>query len=276
MRFIILMVGLLLLAACLTTPNPATSSTPEQEFLPLVEQPPEIWRPAPGTSWQWQLTDTPVDLSVEAEVYDIDLFDNEAEVVAALHAQGRRAICYINVGAWEEWRPDAAAFPSELLGNEYEGWEGERWLDIRRLDLLAPLMAQRLDQCRDKGFDGVEPDNMDGYLNDTGFPLSYEDQLAYNLWLAEAAHERGLSIGLKNTPGQVQALLPYYDWALTESCFAQGWCEEFQPFIEAGRAVFAAEYSITPAEFCPQAARLRFSAIFKERELGVYREGCPP
>ena len=39
--------------------------------------------------------------------------------------------------------------------------------------------------CRDKGFDGIEPDNIDGFLNDTGFDLTGVDQLAY-IWLADA------------------------------------------------------------------------------------------
>ena len=66
-------------------------------------------------------------------MYDIDLFDNDVAAVAALHAQGSVVICYISVGSWEDWRPDAGQFPSEVLGNDYEGWPGEKWLDIRRI-----------------------------------------------------------------------------------------------------------------------------------------------
>ena len=40
------------------------------------------------TSWQWQLT-TPVDQSVKADMYDIDLFENSANVVASLKAKGQ-------------------------------------------------------------------------------------------------------------------------------------------------------------------------------------------
>ena len=42
-----------------------------------------------------------------------------------------------------------------------------------------------MDSCRDKGFDGIEPDNIDGFMNDTGYDLTYKDQLAY-IWLAGA------------------------------------------------------------------------------------------
>src|SRR4051812_46156768 len=50
-----------------------------------------VWVPAPGTSWQWQLSG-PLDPSVEAAMYDLDLFDTPASTVAALHAQGRRVV----------------------------------------------------------------------------------------------------------------------------------------------------------------------------------------
>src|SRR5258706_6743632 len=39
-----------------------------------TETPASIFRPAPGTIWQSKL-DTPDDISVEAPVFDIDIFD---------------------------------------------------------------------------------------------------------------------------------------------------------------------------------------------------------
>jgi hypothetical protein len=43
------------------------------------------------------------------------------------------------------------------------------------------------------------------------FPLTYEDQLALNIWLPQEAHKGGLSICLKNDMDQVCDLLPYFD-----------------------------------------------------------------
>ena len=237
-----------------------------------------IWRPVLNASLQLQFTDLPVDPFVDADIYDIDLFDNDANVVAALHAQGRKVVCYINVGAWESWRPDKDQFPVSVIGKDYAGWEGEKWLDIRQIDLLAPIMQARFDQCQARGFDGIEPDNIDGYANVTGFSLSREDQLAYNIWLANEAHARGLSIGLKNDPDQVADLLPHFDWALTEDCFVQGWCEQLSGFVAAGKPVFSVEYTdtgVTKDQFCPQAEALGFNAILKNRELDAHREACP-
>jgi endo-alpha-1,4-polygalactosaminidase (GH114 family) len=250
--------------------------------LPIVQGgSPGWWQPSHGTSWQWQLTDLPVNQSFDVDVYDIDMFDNDASTVAALHAQGRVVLCYISVGSWEDWCPDADQFPPEVLGNDYEGWPGEKWLDIRRIDLLAPIMRARLDLCRAKGFDGVEPDNVDGYTNDTGCPFTYQDQLTYNIWLADEAHARGLSIGLKNDEAQAADLVSYFDWAMTEDCFADEWCEEMAPFTDIGKVVFAAEYTnqLTVKQFlnqvCPQADVMNLDAILKHRDLDAWRLACP-
>ena len=261
---------------------PIASTESFTAYLPLVQRASSgWWQPLPGTSWQWQLTDLPIDQSFDVDMYDIDMFDNDASTVATLHAQGRAVVCYVSVGSWEDWRPDAAQFPAEVLGNNYEGWPGEKWLDIRRVDLLAPIMRARLDLCRDKGFDGIEPDNVDGYTNHTGFPLTYQDQLTYNIWLAGEAHARGLSIGLKNDEAQAADPVSHFDWAMTEDCFADEWCEEMEPFINAGKAVFAAEYTdqLTTNQFlsqvCPQAEALNLDAILKHRDLDTWRQACP-
>lgn len=248
-------------------------------YLPEVTKQitPTIWQPALATSWQWQLSDTPVDQSYTAQMIDIDLFDNDAQVVAALHAQGRKVVCYVSVGSWEDWRPDSDQFPAEVLGKDYEGWAGEKWLDIRRIDLIGPILQARFDQCAAKGFDGLEPDNIDSYTSDTGFPLTAQDQLTFNMWLANEAHARGLSIGLKNDDDQAEALLPYFDWALTEDCVADDWCDQMTPFVEAGKPVFAAEYTDRYQrvdQFCSQLNALNFNGIFKNRDLNAWMQAC--
>lgn len=208
---------------------------------------------------------------------DLDLFETEARVVAQLNSRGIRTVCYMSAGSWEEWREDARLFPPEVIGNAYEGWPGERWLDIRRIDLLAPLLGHRMDLCKAKGFDALEPDNIDGYTNDTGFPLSAGDQIRFNKWLASEAHKRGLSVGLKNDPDQAAELAGDFDWALTEDCFAEGWCEQMLPFIRQGKAVFATEYTdmdMTRSKFCGQAKDLGINAILKTRELDAWSRPC--
>ncbi|AHH95440.1 endo alpha-1,4 polygalactosaminidase [Kutzneria viridogrisea] len=263
------------------TPAPPTSTDPSATKPPTAAPPTKPstgggtsarWVPAPGTAWQWQLT-TPVDTSVDVPVYDIDGVEATADVIRTLHAKGRKVICYVNAGANEDFRPDAKAFPSSLQGRS-NNWPGEKWLDIRQLSVLQPLMAKRFDTCRDKGFDGIEADLVDGYASDTGFPLSAADQLAYNRMLARLAHDRGLSIGLKNDLDQVTQLVGEFDFSVNEQCAQYNECPKLSPFIAAGKAVFQVEYELDNKEFCGTTSRLRFSSMRKNKSLDAARWPC--
>lgn len=233
-----------------------------------------VWRPAPGTSWQWQLSGT-LDTSFDVVMYDIDLFETPAATIADLHAAGRVVICYFSAGSYENWRPDKDDFPPQVLGNELDGWPDERWLDVRA-QALRPIMQRRLDLAVQKGCDGVEPDNVDGYKNDSGFPLSAADQLAYNRFIADEAHARGLSVGLKNDLDQITDLVADFDWALNEECFAYDECDALLPFIRAGKAVFQVEYGNASLanQICPRANALDFDTLIKHLELDPWRIGC--
>lgn len=252
--------------------EPAVPPTPEGTAAEAPETVGTRWIPRPGVTWQWQLSGT-VDVDVPAEVFDIDGAENGAEVVAALHAQGRKVICYVNAGAAEDFRSDHAAFPASVQGNS-DGWPGEHWLDVRALDVLRPLMAARFTECADKGFDAVEADLVENYAEDTGFPISAADQLAYNRMLAGIAHDLGLSIGLKNDLGQIPELVDEFDFAIDEQCFEFEECDALSAFIERGKAVLHVEYDQATSEFCPRARELGFSSLRKRLALDAYREAC--
>jgi len=224
-------------------------------------------------SWQIQYTGT-MDYSLAVDIYNLDLFDTEATVIDDLKSRGIFVMCYFSAGSYEDWRPDTSAFPADVLGNDMEGWPGEKWLDIRQLETIIPIMEARLDLAHQKGCDGVDPDNVNAYANETGFSLSSQDQFTYNVFLAEAAHARGLWIGLKNDLEQIPELLPYYDWALNEECFAYDECHLLLPFIQAGKPVFVIEYETLPEEFCPQANKMGFNAIQKNWQLDSFLRAC--
>ena len=231
------------------------------------------WRPSAGTTWQYQLSGA-VDVSADADVFVVDGADTTAEQVRELHGRGRRAVCYVNAGAYEDWRSDASGFPADVLGAPLDSWPGERWLDIRRTDVLLPLLAARLDVCRAKGFDAVEGDNVDGYGNDSGFPLGADDQLAFNRAVADLAHERGLAIGLKNDVEQIAELEPSFDFAINEECHAFDECDAYAPFVEGGKAVLNVEYAAPSGDVCDRADVLGLSTVFKELDLDAPLRRC--
>ncbi len=238
------------------------------------------YQPSVLATWQWQLQGT-VNTSYNVDIYDIDLFDSSEALIQQLQQSGKKVICYFSAGSYEEWRPDADQFSADDLGNPLDGWAGERWLDVRS-DNVAAIIKNRLDLAVQKGCDGVEPDNMDGYSNSSGFNLTATDQLAFNRLIANEAHSRGLSIGLKNDLEQISELVDYYDFAVNEQCFEYQECDLLTPFINNGKAVLNAEYEqkyVNDVDerdaLCGDSINRQFSTLFLPLELDdTFRFSC--
>ena len=129
----ILVVAALLMLACAQSEPVSRMPTREstianQTAASLVSPVGEVWKPVLSTSWQWQLTDPPIGHSIDAEMFDIDLFETNAATVAALHADGRKVICYVNLGGWKTGGPMPPSSLTELsalismTGNVKSGW----------------------------------------------------------------------------------------------------------------------------------------------------------
>lgn len=190
-------------------------------------------------------------------VLDIDGEQNSAATVATLHARGQKVICYFDAGVYETYRTDAYKFPKSVIGKADQGWNGSYWLDVRQHSVLLPIMKARAQQCVDKGFDMVEPDEIDGYENDSGFPLTYADQLSYDRAVASMAHGLGISILLKGDIVQAHDLVTSFDATLNEECYRYQECTNpydprtdsevpgLQVFSAANKPVWIAEYTST-------------------------------
>jgi hypothetical protein len=277
---------------------------------PKPDVEPLWWTPGPGevTDWDWQL-DEPYDLSAPRAMYDLDLFDLApagsqlryldgtvikvptgvlAGAIDDLHARSPRpvVICYLDTGAFEDYRPDAARFPGSVIGRN-TGWPGEHWLDIRESsrDAFTEVIWARLDLAQRMGCDGVEPDQNNPLGNDPGFPITLADQLSWYREIAVQAHARGLSVGMKNghdQPGAAVALVDLFDWALPEQCAELSECAELKVFVDRGKAVFAVDYrdSVDPAAASRTHLAAGFDGLIKDDPpTGAYRvtasEGAP-
>ena len=208
------------------------------------------WQPGPHEPWQWMIsgvfnvnnaahmkggaTDQPT-------TYDIDGFQNTAATVSALHAKGYHVICYIEVGSWVDYRPDSSQFPSSIIGKKIDGFS-DKWTDIRSPQ-IKPIVAARIQMCASKGFDAVEPDLEDGYSNNTGFPLTAADQIAFDTWVATTVHNAGMSVLLKGDPEQAKQFAPTVDFFLNEECNDYSECDQYPSLAAAGQTVLNAEYS---------------------------------
>jgi Glycoside-hydrolase family GH114 len=273
------------------------------------------WRPTVGLRWQYQLQGSHkssgsgcnfaatgginVDISavpaaggaaVRPQAFDIDyqtdgfctggtITQENSAAVAAIHANTAKAICYIDAGTAESFRPDYAdyvAFNSQsggaLFGKPVGGFRNEYWLNVNnnkgQRDFILSEVAKRLDRCVADGFDAVEFDNVDAYQNKTGLTISSDTQLLFNATLANLAHAKGLTAALKNDLGQANDLRPWFDFAINEQCFQYRECDYPPPglagWTAAGLAVFNVEYKSLK---CSQAASFSISSILKTVDL---------
>lgn len=234
------------------------------------------WHPAPGTTWQIQFSGT-LDTSLEVEMYDFDLFDTPDAVVAQV-LPDRALVCYFSAGSYEDWRPDAADFPASALGDPLDGWEGEWWLDVSD-PTVREIMTGRLDRARARGCDAVDPDNVNGWENPTGFAISRDAQIDYNRFLADEAHQRGLSIGLKNDQLQLDQLADWYDFAINEECATYDECQTYAAFTTSGKAVFHIEYVDKEEDVAERANEVcgegpNLDTLIKEWSLGPEYFAC--
>lgn len=227
---------------------------------------------APGTPWHLQLSGKLQEKSW-ARVYNIDLFDTPAATIASLKARGKVVHCYFSAGSYEDWRPDKSSYPASVLGKPLDGWPGERWVDLRATGLRTILQA-RLDLAKSKGCAGVDPDNVDGYSHDTGFALKQSDTVNFLRWLADEAHRRGLTVGLKNGIEILSQVSGAVDWAVNEQCHQYAECSAYRSFIAAGKPVFNVEYSGSLSTLCSKARTLKLSTIKAPLALNGPADPC--
>lgn len=248
---IVLVVGLAVgLGAGLTAPrknqsSDANSQTPATPTVtPIVNSTisASVWQPKVGTTWDIQLSQ-PLNANNASNfsAWDLDLFDNSKETVTAMQSRGTKIICYFSAGTMEDWRPDAGNFTKSDLGSPMGDWPGETWLNISSPN-VRQVMVKRLDLAVQKNCDAVDPDNMDGYGNDNGLNLTVQDTVNYMAFLAQAAHERNLAIGLKNAGEALPSVVDIVQFSVNEQCAGQGDCNLFAPMIQAGKPVFNIEY----------------------------------
>ncbi|OBT73094.1 hypothetical protein VF21_07586 [Pseudogymnoascus sp. 05NY08] len=267
--------------------NPRSNTSPETPSTTgASSSTASIWQPAVGVKWQIVLQAPINETEIDVPVYDIDLFDSTASIIAWAQGQGRKVICYFSAGSYENWRPDAASFKPEDYGNGLEGWEGEYWLNTSSVN-ARNIMLARLDQAAKKGCDGVDPDNIDGYENKSGLDLTTDTAVDFVTFLADATHARNMSFGLKNGAKILTRVIDLIQWNVVEECLQYDECGDYQPVIDAGKPVFQIEYPTTEEkpsyvsdekknEICGSTGiPIGFSTVLKNMNLDEWIVQCP-
>ena len=239
-----------------------------------------FWQPPSATSWFIDLSESfsPDCIRPNITAYDIDLFANNLSLFHIIDSQ-RKSICYFSAGSYEDWRPDAAKFTKQDYGKPLEGWEGEFWEDTRSQN-VRNIVLSRLDMAKSKGCNAVDPDNIDPYDNDNGLDLTQDDAVDYVKFLADAAHQRGMAMGLRNGADIIDQVLDSVQFSVNEQSVQYKECDDYRPFVDANKPVFHIEYpdqmDASAVEIiCKDQSTRGFSTIIKHMNLDAFSIDCP-
>jgi len=188
--------------------------------------------------WDWQIGRvTPLRRTGRraVDIYDVDGFLTTAAEVRAIKRTWQastlrhpRTVCYLDL-AWEDYRPDGSPgryFPAATLGDVYYGYPDERWVDLRQLDALKPMLRERIGMCARKGFDAVELDDIDSFdpPSTTGFWLTPGDAENFLAYAFDEIHSYGMTGLWKNSPYLSWWGRQYADGAVVEECYLNQAC----------------------------------------------------
>ncbi|KAH8080879.1 glycoside hydrolase superfamily [Filobasidium floriforme] len=203
-------------------------------------------------------------ISVTSSIYIVDGDNTSNKTIAEYKAAGKTVMCYFSAGSFEPFRDDAALFKSDCFcgkgstynaktekcssnKNKMDGWD-EYWLDLRTPACLTNIKAiqeARMRKFQQKGCDGVDPDNVDSYINSQKYGTTKANQAAYLTWLSQTARGLGLYIDLKNSGDILEdypQIVEMFDFSVIESCYVWEECDVYKPFLDAKKPQIRVEY----------------------------------
>ncbi|MDQ0364850.1 endo alpha-1,4 polygalactosaminidase [Catenuloplanes indicus] len=246
-------------SAVATTKAPAPSVSPSRttaapSVTPATSKPaasPSVTAPATG-AW----TPPPANAGFDYQIGGAYAPPSGVTVVSrdseASPAAGLYNICYINAfqvqpGAQSWWEKNH----NDLLLRDKSGnlvidedWD-EAMLDFStaaKRAALTTVAAGWIDQCKAKGFQAIEPDNLDSYTRSNGL-LTQAQAVEYAAALSAYAHGKGLAVGQKNLAelSTANAKKAGFDFAVAEECGAWNECDRYTATY--GNNVVVIEYT---------------------------------
>jgi hypothetical protein len=125
-------------------------------------------------------------------------------------------------------------------------WAGEMLFDVstaaKRQNLMT-LETPWISDCKAKGYNAIEPDNLDSYDRSQGHLTEQNDKDFMALFVA-AAHAQGMAVAQKNVPewGAAAKTTIGFDFEISEECQeSAGACQQSQT-VYGNNLVFELEY----------------------------------
>ena len=193
---------------------------------------------------------------------------------------GRYNLCYVNAF---QTQPDEASFwtssHSDLLVKRPDGsnltdpdWPGEFILNTStaaKRSSIATIVNGWIDGCKAKGFQAIEPDNLDSWSRSLN-TLTETNNVDYATLLATHAHAIGLAIAQKNGSelGATGKTTVGFDFAIAEECQVYSECGAYTgPY---GNSVIEIEYTDNARSAYTQACAAQgknISVILRDRKV---------
>jgi Glycoside-hydrolase family GH114 len=200
--------------------------------------------------------------------------------VTARPAPHRFGICYVNafqtqpgvLAWWKRHHPRLLLRDASGALMHDPGWPGEVMLDTSsrvNRSRLAGVIGNQVRQCARKGYQSVEPDNLDSFNRSKGL-LTRADNLRLAARLRVIAHRHRLSIAQKNLAGLPPAIgrRVGFDFAVAEDCQVYDECWRYTRAF--GRHVIEIEYSDEGLANFRRACAIRgdrISLVYRDRNL---------
>ena len=112
---------------------------------------------------------------------------------------------------------------SSNLPYEDKDWKGEYYFNTTTADnrkALAEIVNGWIDECKSKGFNAIEPDNLENFARSSRL-ITIDNNLDYAKLLAVHAHDLNLAIGQKNGGSELGSQgkdKAGFDFAIAEEC----------------------------------------------------------
>jgi uncharacterized repeat protein (TIGR01451 family) len=273
--------------------------------------------PTGKVAWDWQIGasgDSNVTIPSGVSLLDLDGFNISASKISSLKSQGIYTVCYIDAGSYEDGRPDSSLYPAylkiykdvqwnewfldvkdvfrpiqpagtQLVNNQWVDASGKPLPGLPTAGAFGPLLEARFKMCADKGFDALEPDNLQNDEN-AGGKVSLQEQIDFNGWVADTAHRYNLAAFQKNGPDKIllkdktgKMMVEKFDAILNEECQTNSECPPLAQYVKRGKLALNTEYTGTLD--CVLSNLLVINSIMKDLPLTggnmakYTRKACP-
>lgn len=195
--------------------------------------------------------------------------DTPVNVIKKWKDSNYHVSAYVSTGSFENWRSDAKDFPEKTIGCNYDGWPGEKWIEIYHWERLKPVMTARFEMCKKKGFEMIEIDNCECASHSIKLKNNKSEQnkysIAYHTWLAQLAHKLDMLIAWKNTLWLIPYIVDIFDACFNEEAIYYKETEKLEHFYKKNKPVWVFEYKKIPQTYkIPQ----YLSAVFFDTKNG--------